>query len=443
MSKLQTASRCRCRCARATSSASVSWSAWRLPSPVSGSTTAQHRPSRPALRLSIAAPCGRRSPRSSLEVAAVTGGSSLSPNTVRKPSCPSSFSSGIAIADRIAALAARPRPGSGRRSRPPAPGCRPAGRRPLPRRDRPSAPAARPAAAESGTPSTTTATVAPATPWSAAAASAQRASTSSRSSACPSDSTRRVRRASSRIRSTVVASSSASASIRSPITSRPSSSRCSEARRERSTIVATRLATTTAATAARSARAAVLICVAEAYSGGRRGSSSATSWFLPCLLRDALGRSQHAGAARASVSAGRSSARPLDIVTGGSIDAERRGRHLELEPAVEQLRLLARRLRQDQEELVGAARVPEGGVAAADQLRGPARRTRPARRCRPRGSRVRLLIAPKSSRSIWIRQSGRSCRRAALISRGSASSKALALPRPVRESVAARCWASR
>ena len=114
---------------------------------------------------------------------------------------------------------------------------------------------------------------------------------------------------------------------------------------------------------------------------------------------------------------------------------ERRCRHLELEPAVEQLRLLARRLGQDQEELVCAARVPERGVAAADQLRAT-RSPNSVSAALPASSEpVRLLISPKSSRSTWIRHSGRPCRRAALISRGSASSKALALPRPVRESV--------
>ena len=115
----------------------------------------------------------------------------------------------------------------------------------------------------------------------------------------------------------------------------------------------------------------------------------------------------------------------------GRVDRrQRRVRHLELEAAVEQRRLLARRLRQDQEELVGAARVPERRVAARGSAGGPVRRTRPVRHCRRRAMPVRLLIAPKLSRSTWIRQSGRPWRRAALISRGSASSKALALPRP-------------
>ena len=162
-----------------------------------------------------------------------------------------------------------------------------------------------------------------------------------------------------------------------------------------------------------------------------RASSSATSWFLPALLGDAAAacparlRSDSARVARPELGeAARHRHGRLDA-------AERRRRHLELEPPIEQLRLLAGRLGQDQEELVCAARVPEGGVAAAD------RRANPLAELGQDGvadlERVRrLLIAPKSSRSIWIRQSGRPCRRAALISRGSASSKALALPRPVR-----------
>ena len=100
---MQTASLRPCRWARATSSASVSWSAWRLPSPVSGSTLGRG-PARLAARraASIAGPVWRAIASRVWKSLPATGGSSLRPNTVRNPRCPPSDSSGTAIADRIA-----------------------------------------------------------------------------------------------------------------------------------------------------------------------------------------------------------------------------------------------------------------------------------------------------------------------------------------------------
>ena len=285
-SKMQTASLRPWRCARATSSASVSWSACRLPSPVSASAVRQP-----------------------------PDGAALPGRLDRRPRVAGDRLEGLEVAARDRRLLVAPEDGQeaevaarrlerhgdrrphGRRLRDPGRvvvrdpdgahrGCRPGGRRPLrrrPCRESRRRGRRRPRAA---TPSTSTATVAPATPWSDAAASAQRASTSSRSSACPSDSTMRARtrvlaHPLDRRRELVArARPSARRSSRSPW-----SSRRSDARRARSTIAATMPAATSAATAARSARAAVLIGVLAALLGeraavvvGRRAGSCRCAW---------------------------------------------------------------------------------------------------------------------------------------------------------------------
>ena len=180
-------------------------------------------------------------------------------------------------------------------------------------------------------------------------------------------------------------------------------------------------------------RASSLLAAASA------ASSSVTSWSLPLCLAMRLARSRRGCRSDSGVSSARELGEPARHRHRRLDAGERRRRDLEDEPARRgSFASLAGRLGEDQEELVGAARVPEGGVAAADRRADPLART-PARTSLPVVERAAcsLLIAPKSSRSIWIRQSGRPWRRAALISRGSASSKALALPSPVRESVAA------